>query len=82
MSFFKRIIDLSLTTLLSVIYLGKSLIYALTPDVRKEFLSIALKCKSVICCRVSPAQKAEIVEMVKNSTRMVRDFSKLLILFE
>jgi phospholipid-transporting ATPase len=29
------------------------------------FVSLAIKCKSVICCRVSPIQKAKIVEAVK-----------------
>jgi phospholipid-transporting ATPase len=43
----------------------------MTPDLRKDFMEIALKCKSVICCRVSPAQKAEIVEAVKKTTKSV-----------
>ncbi|KAK7013612.1 Phospholipid-transporting ATPase IA [Halocaridina rubra] len=38
---------------------GKTLIYALTPDLRKDFLDLCISCKSVICCRVSPSQKAE-----------------------
>ena len=29
------------------------------------FVSLAIKCKSVICCRVSPIQKAKVVEAVK-----------------
>lgn len=39
---------------------GKTLIYALTPDLRKDFLDLCISCKSVICCRVSPSQKAEV----------------------
>lgn len=31
----------------------------------EEFLQLALKCHSVICCRVTPSQKAEIVELVR-----------------
>lgn len=50
---------------------GKTLKYALTSDVRHDFVDIALSCKSVICCRVSPMQKAEVVEMVKASTKNV-----------
>ncbi|XP_023214433.1 probable phospholipid-transporting ATPase IA [Centruroides sculpturatus] len=50
---------------------GKTLKYALTSDVRHDFVDIALSCKSVICCRVSPMQKAEVVEMVKASTKSV-----------
>ncbi|XP_067949356.1 phospholipid-transporting ATPase IB-like [Watersipora subatra] len=30
-----------------------------------DFLKIAISCKAVICCRVSPIQKAEIVALVK-----------------
>lgn len=47
---------------------GRSLEYALTPDLRRDFMRIALNCKSVICCRVSPFQKAEMVELVKDLT--------------
>lgn len=47
---------------------GRSLEFALTPDLRRDFMRIALNCKSVICCRVSPFQKAEMVELVKDLT--------------
>jgi hypothetical protein len=29
------------------------------------FLDVALKCSTVLCCRVSPIQKAEVVKLVK-----------------
>lgn len=47
---------------------GRSLEYALSPDLRRDFMKIALNCKSVICCRVSPFQKAEMVDLVKTLT--------------
>lgn len=47
---------------------GRSLEYALTPDLRTDFMRISLDCKSVICCRVSPFQKAEMVQLVKDLT--------------
>ena len=37
---------------------GKSLTYALEDDMKHQFLSLAVDCASVICCRVSPKQKA------------------------
>ena len=37
---------------------GKTLTYALEDDVKNQFLSLAVDCASVICCRVSPKQKA------------------------
>jgi len=35
----------------------------------KHFLTVARLCKSVIACRVSPAQKAEVVRLVRRNTR-------------
>lgn len=32
------------------------------------FLELAVMCKAVICCRVSPLQKALVVKLVKKST--------------
>lgn len=37
---------------------GKALTYALEEDMKHLFLSLAVDCASVICCRVSPKQKA------------------------
>lgn len=37
---------------------GKTLAYALEDDMKYEFLNLAIECASVICCRVSPRQKA------------------------
>lgn len=56
---------------LALVVDGKTLKYALSSDVRRDFVDIALSCKVCICCRVSPMQKAEIVDMVKSSTRSV-----------
>jgi len=36
---------------------------------RAQFLELACMCKSVIACRVSPAQKAQLVKLVKESVR-------------
>ncbi|AEO57745.1 hypothetical protein MYCTH_2304292 [Thermothelomyces thermophilus ATCC 42464] len=50
---------------LALIIDGKSLTYALERDMEKLFLDLAVKCKAVICCRVSPLQKAMVVKLVK-----------------
>lgn len=34
---------------------------------QKKFLILCKSCKSVLCCRVSPAQKAQVVKIVKNN---------------
>lgn len=38
-------------------------------NTRDSFLELALICKSVICCRVSPLQKAEVVRLVQKKCK-------------
>ncbi|KAM7500349.1 hypothetical protein LguiA_024763 [Lonicera macranthoides] len=47
---------------------GKALEIALRSDIRHQFLQLAVSCASVICCRVSPKQKALITRSVKEYT--------------
>ncbi|CAN6989459.1 unnamed protein product [Brassica oleracea var. botrytis] len=47
---------------------GKTLTYALKDDVKYQFLALAVVCASVICCRVSPKQKALITRLAKEGT--------------
>ncbi len=51
---------------LALIIDGKSLTFALDPELDGLFLQLATLCKAVICCRVSPLQKAMVVKLVKN----------------
>ena len=44
---------------------GDSLRLVLEEGLRQKFLLLCKKCKAVLCCRVSPAQKAAVVELVK-----------------
>lgn len=37
------------------------------PEIQKKFLLLCKQCKAVLCCRVSPAQKASVVKMVKDT---------------
>ncbi|GMH22044.1 hypothetical protein Nepgr_023887 [Nepenthes gracilis] len=48
---------------------GKGLTYALEDDMKHQFLELAVDCASVICCRVSPKQKALVTRLVKEGTR-------------
>ncbi|KAL0884283.1 hypothetical protein ABMA27_016269 [Loxostege sticticalis] len=50
---------------------GKTLKYAMGCDLKKDFLDLCISCKVVVCCRVSPIQKAEVVEMVSSATGAV-----------
>lgn len=45
---------------------GFTLRWVLSEELRQKFLLLCKQCKSVLCCRVSPAQKAAVVSMVKN----------------
>ncbi|OMO70741.1 Cation-transporting P-type ATPase [Corchorus capsularis] len=47
---------------------GKTLAYALEDDLKMQFLGLAVDCASVICCRVSPKQKALVTRLVKEGT--------------
>lgn len=45
---------------------GFALRWALHDRLKQKFLLLCKQCRSVLCCRVSPAQKAAVVAMVKN----------------
>ncbi|SCU90974.1 LADA_0F07382g1_1 [Lachancea dasiensis] len=53
---------------LALVIDGKSLGFALESDLEDYFLALGKICKAVICCRVSPLQKALVVKMVKRKT--------------
>ncbi|KAM3600345.1 uncharacterized protein V6R79_021779 [Siganus canaliculatus] len=44
---------------------GHSLAFALEKDLQLELLRTACMCQTVICCRVTPLQKAQVVQLVK-----------------
>lgn len=48
---------------------GKALSFALMKDLSDLFLELALSSKAVICCRVSPLQKAEVVGLVQKNCK-------------
>jgi len=45
---------------------GFTLKFLLNDTLKQKFLLLCKNCKSVLCCRVSPAQKAAVCAMVKN----------------
>nr|XP_036878067.1 probable phospholipid-transporting ATPase IM [Manis javanica] len=50
---------------------GHSLAHALESDVKDDLLELACLCKAVVCCRVTPLQKAQVVELVKKHRNAV-----------
>ncbi|KAI0320024.1 phospholipid-translocating P-type ATPase [Amylostereum chailletii] len=49
----------------AVVIDGETLRYALDPALKDLFLNLGTQCETVVCCRVSPAQKALTVKLVK-----------------
>ncbi|KAK0567605.1 aminophospholipid translocase [Tilletia horrida] len=56
---------------LALIIDGKSLGFALEKETSGIFLELAVMCKAVICCRVSPLQKALVVKLVKKNLKAI-----------
>ncbi|XP_069068532.1 phospholipid-transporting ATPase ID-like [Pleurodeles waltl] len=54
-----------------IIINGHSLAYALEENMEKELLRTACMCRAVICCRVTPLQKAQVVQLVKKYKKAV-----------
>ncbi|XP_050400643.1 phospholipid-transporting ATPase ID isoform X2 [Patella vulgata] len=50
---------------------GHSLVYALKPELEGLFLELGCSCKAIICCRVTPLQKALVVDLVKRSKKSI-----------
>jgi magnesium-transporting ATPase (P-type) len=44
---------------------GATLTHMLQPHFERQFLELATLCTSVLCCRVSPLQKAQVVQLVR-----------------
>jgi phospholipid-translocating ATPase len=49
----------------AVVIDGDTLRHALEPGLKPLFLALGTQCETVVCCRVSPAQKALTVKLVK-----------------
>ncbi|KAF2465957.1 phospholipid-translocating P-type ATPase [Lindgomyces ingoldianus] len=50
----------------AIIIDGDSLKLVLGDSLKRKFLLLCKQCRSVLCCRVSPSQKAAVVQMVKS----------------
>ncbi|KAJ8673481.1 hypothetical protein QAD02_004743, partial [Eretmocerus hayati] len=63
--------ELDAPPVFAVVINGHSLVHALHPQMEQLFLEVSCACKSVICCRVTPLQKAMVVELVKKNKEAV-----------
>ena len=55
----------------AVIVDGETLKMMLSDGLKQKFLLLCKQCKAVLCCRVSPAQKAAVVNMVKHGLNIL-----------
>lgn len=60
-------------TLSALVVNGETLaqLFSASEDVQKEFLWLGTRCHSVICCRVTPLQKALVVNLVKTNVKCI-----------
>ncbi|KAG0166676.1 hypothetical protein DFQ28_007019 [Apophysomyces sp. BC1034] len=56
---------------LALVIDGKALTFALEKDIEKILFDLAVLCKAVVCCRVSPLQKALVVKLVKKYDKSI-----------
>ncbi|OMJ85922.1 hypothetical protein SteCoe_12625 [Stentor coeruleus] len=54
---------------------GEALIRAMAKDLVSIFIKVAERCSAVVCCRVSPQQKADVVKLVRDCKPHVRTLS-------
>ena len=62
----------------AVVIDGDTLRHALSPDLKPLFLTLSTQCETVVCCRVSPAQKALVVNLVRFQNGSVHVCRRLL----
>ncbi|KZT60583.1 phospholipid-translocating P-type ATPase [Calocera cornea HHB12733] len=67
----KRISDSTSATGFAVVIDGDTLRYALSEELKPLFLTLGTQCDTVVCCRVSPAQKALTVKLVKEGRNVM-----------
>ncbi|VFQ61243.1 unnamed protein product [Cuscuta campestris] len=56
---------------LALVIDGKCLMYALDPSLRVMLLNLSLNCSAVVCCRVSPLQKAQVTSLVRKGAKRI-----------
>jgi phospholipid-translocating ATPase len=55
----------------SLLITGSALVHALSNQLKSKFLELSTMCKTVICCRVTPLQKAQVVELIMQNEKMI-----------
>ncbi|KAM9849719.1 phospholipid-transporting ATPase VB [Aulostomus maculatus] len=56
---------------ISLVIDGRTLALALSSDLQDHFLDLAKRCRSVLCCRVTPLQKSGVVKVVREKLKVM-----------
>ena len=54
-----------------ILITGQALAYALKDKLKMRLLELGVMCKAVVCCRVTPLQKAQVVELVMQNEKKI-----------
>ncbi len=50
---------------------GQALVHGLSDKLKLKLLELGTMCKAVVCCRVTPLQKAQVVELVMENEKKI-----------
>uniref|UniRef100_A0A8C6UZ29 Phospholipid-transporting ATPase n=1 Tax=Neogobius melanostomus TaxID=47308 RepID=A0A8C6UZ29_9GOBI len=56
---------------ISLVIDGRTLTMLMSPDLRDRFVDLARHCRSVLCCRVTPLQKSEVVKLIREKLKVM-----------
>ncbi|XP_026185455.1 probable phospholipid-transporting ATPase VB [Mastacembelus armatus] len=56
---------------ISLVIDGQTLTMVLSPDLQDRFLDLSKRCRSVLCCRVTPLQKSGVVKVVQEKLNVM-----------
>lgn len=56
---------------ISLVIDGRTLTMALSSDLQDRFVDLAKRCRSVLCCRVTPLQKSAVVKVVREKLKVI-----------
>ncbi|XP_047441519.1 phospholipid-transporting ATPase VD isoform X2 [Mugil cephalus] len=56
---------------ISLVIDGRTLTMAMSADLQDRFVDLAKRCRSVLCCRVTPLQKSGVVKLVREKLKVM-----------
>ncbi|XP_028272857.1 probable phospholipid-transporting ATPase VB [Parambassis ranga] len=56
---------------ISLVIDGCTLTMAMSPDLQERFVDLAKRCRSVLCCRVTPLQKSRVVKVIREKLKVM-----------